>query len=157
MLSQNTAWHAQARECGKCLDSRLDQPYNKVFLLRVILNESHSISGSHRKGDPVQATVTLTGGPAVTTPACVSLFYPYAVQATQTRAASTSQHGHHVGPEPACNSHQEAGDTPYREQIQNKMNLSPVTSTPQFLGGSTVRKQAQTYFWPARTIGSAAK
>lgn len=44
------------------------------------------------------------------------LFYPRAVQATHTRAASTSQLAHHVGQQPACNLQQEG--TPYREQRQ---------------------------------------
>lgn len=66
-------FRVQARKCGKFLDSIMHQPCNKAFLLSVILNETHSITGGHRKREPVQAPVTSSGGPAVTTPAGIFL------------------------------------------------------------------------------------
>lgn len=131
---------------------------NKLFLLSFIINEEHDITGGQRKRDPGLATVTSSGGLAVTTPAHISLtLLPTCCASDWTRAASGSQLCHHVGQQPARDSQQEVrGTTPYREQTHRNGHF-PKLPWPQFLGDSTVRKQVLSHFWPARITDSVTK
>lgn len=68
----NLAWLSRKLQ-GSLVPASPRAGIEKLFLLSFIINEEHDITGGQRKRDPGLATVTSSGGLAVTTPAHISL------------------------------------------------------------------------------------